>query len=143
MSSGTRPFEAAGIPTAIARFPNGAATRLLTIFDILRKVLSSKVDRDDGVSPLDSPPEFPEREFRVRSQAIIKSKLNRKIKKLKRQLLVEYLLTGLEDGTAMCVQRRPILAATQSEVRTNKRSRKGQQADALALEGEEGRDKLR
>ena len=25
----------------------------------------------------------------------------------------------------------------------NKRSRKGQQADALALEGEEGRDKLR
>ena len=93
--------------------------------------------------PLDSPPEFPEREFRVGRAAIIKSKLNRKIKKLKRQLLVEYLLTGLEDGTAMCVQRRPILAATQSEVRTNKRSRKGQQADALALEGEEGRDKLR
>ena len=32
---------------------------------------------------------------------------------------------------------------TSQDMSTNKRSRKGQQADALALEGEEGRDKLR
>ena len=32
---------------------------------------------------------------------------------------------------------------TGSVTGTNKRSRKGQRADALALEGEEGRDKLR
>ena len=39
MPSGTRQFEAAGIPYD---------SHESTIFDILRKVLSSKVDRDDA-----------------------------------------------------------------------------------------------
>ena len=37
----------------------------------------------------------------------------------------------------------PPQGGLQSEYEQKERSRKGQQADALALEGEEGRDKLR
>ena len=75
---------------------------LLPIFDILRKVISSKAKRSN-------------------CKVAAFHTLNRKNEYLQRRVLQETRL----DSTRY------------------KRSRKGQQADALALEGEEGRDKLR
>ena len=106
MPSGTRQSEAAGIPND---------SQESTIFDILRKVLSSEVDRDDA-----------------RRTATGKIKIQNLIARL--NITLSFILQ---------VRRPPSLAAEESEYEQKERSRKGQQADALALEGEEGRDKLR
>ena len=84
------------------------------IFDILRKVLSSKVDRDDAC---------------LCAGTIYRQSLNRKI-----ETTLSFILQV--SGAA-------VPGGRGAEYEQKERSRKGQQADALALEGEEGRDKLR
>ena len=95
------------------RHPHSIAASVAdaTIFDILRKVLSSKVDRDE--SPVTA--------VQIKNSRILNRKIN--------------------SETTVTV---PCGYPHEKQQRVRKkRSRKGQQADALALEGEEGRDKLR